>query len=282
MFDMETEVDNASPSGCLTCSTKWRNGTSAIDGAQRRQSGTAGERLMIPQEIASTLSGLFRQEKRSLVNFLQGPPGIGKTAVVGQAAKTVSKELRIFALPTCESVDLPRTPSRREGRDKVGEPVAKRWRRRAVAGRVVDAAPDVQVAAHHLVHAEPGSDMSLPAGWHLCSPGSRRRQDALPRELCSLCNRLVVINAEPERKAVAERAMNNQISPTVVRSLRLATGVVGREEIPSEGAFPSPRSWEAASRVIELGLGSAIERERFTDNRGRRDNRIRRLPSHRA
>ena len=61
---------------------------------------------MFPQEIASTLTTIFKRETRNTVVFLQGPPGLGKTAVVSQAAKNVSKKLVTFALPTCESVDL--------------------------------------------------------------------------------------------------------------------------------------------------------------------------------
>ena len=217
---------------------------------------------MFPQEIASTLSGLFRQEKRSLVIFLQGPPGIGKTAVVGQAAKTVSKELRTFALPTCESVDLRGLPHVEKGATKWASPLPKDGEGVLLLDELSSAAPDVQVAAHHLVHAEPGSDMSLPAGWHLVLTGNRAADKTHYRAVSApLRNRLVTINAEPDVRQWAEWAMNNQISPTVVGFLRWRPELLVAKEIPSEGAFPSPRSWEAASRVIELGLGSAIERE---------------------
>jgi hypothetical protein len=70
---------------------------------------------MFPQEIATTLTELFKQNYRSIVVFLQGPPGMGKTAVVGQASQAASKELRTFALPTCESVDLRGLPTVEKG-----------------------------------------------------------------------------------------------------------------------------------------------------------------------
>jgi MoxR-like ATPase len=52
-----------------------------------------------PQEITATLTSLFKQRERNLVIFLQGPPGIGKTATVGQAAQRATKQLSTFALP---------------------------------------------------------------------------------------------------------------------------------------------------------------------------------------
>ena len=66
---------------------------------------------MFPQEITSTLTTIFKRDTRSIVVFLQGPPGIGKTAAVGQAALGVGKTLMTFALPTCESVDLRGLPT---------------------------------------------------------------------------------------------------------------------------------------------------------------------------
>jgi hypothetical protein len=49
---------------------------------------------------------------------------MGKTAVVGQAAQQASKELRTFALPTCESVDLRGLPTVVNGSTPWASPLA--------------------------------------------------------------------------------------------------------------------------------------------------------------
>ena len=217
---------------------------------------------MFPQEITSTLSSVFNQDKRSLVVFLQGPPGIGKTAVVGQAAKSVSKELRTFALPTCESVDLRGLPHVENGATKWASPLPKNGEGILLLDELSSAAPDVQVAAHHLVHAEPGSDMSLPSGWHIVLTGNRAADKTHYRAVSApLRNRIVTINAEADVAQWANWANDNKISPTVVGFLRWRPELLVAKEIPSEGAFPSPRSWEACSNIIELGLSTTIERE---------------------
>ncbi len=217
---------------------------------------------MFPQEIASTLTSLFKKKERGLVIFLQGPPGIGKTASVAQAARAVSKTLRTFALPTCESVDLRGLPHVEKGATVWASPLPRDGEGILLLDELSSAAPDVQVAAHHLVHAEVGSDMSLPAGWHLVLTGNRAADKTHYRAVgAPLRNRLVTINAEPDVRQWAEWAMENNVSSTVVGFLRWRPELLIAKEIPSEGAFPSPRSWEAASGIIELGMSTAIESE---------------------
>jgi hypothetical protein len=217
---------------------------------------------MFPQEIATTLTTLFKQNHRSVVVFLQGPPGIGKTAAVGQAAKGASKELRTFALPTCESVDLRGLPQIKDDTTAWASPLPKTGQGVLLLDELSSAAPDVQVAAHHLVHAEPGSDMSLPVGWHLVLTGNRASDKTHYRATSApLRNRLVMINCEPDVKQWSEWAMDNGIAPMVTAFLRWRPELLVSKEIPGEGAFPSPRSWEATSNILALGMSAAIERE---------------------
>jgi hypothetical protein len=217
---------------------------------------------MFPQEITSTLTTLFEKRDRSLVVFLQGPPGMGKTAVVGQAAQQASKELRTFALPTCESVDLRGLPTVVNGATLWASPLPRTGQGVLLLDELSSAAPDVQVAAHHLVHAEPGSDMSLPPGWHLVLTGNRASDKTHYRAVSApLRNRLVTINCEPDVKQWADWAMSNNISPTVVGFLRWRPELLIAKEIPGEGAFPSPRSWEATSNILGLEMNAPIERE---------------------
>ena len=217
---------------------------------------------MFPQEIASTLTTVFKQETRRTVIFLQGAPGIGKTAAVGQAAKSVGKKLVTFALPTCESVDLRGLPLVENGITRWASPLPREGQGVLLLDEVSSSAPDVQVAAHHLVHAEPGSDMSLPAGWHLVLTGNRAQDKTHYRATSApLRNRLTIINADPDVKQLAEWAMDNNISPVVTGFVRFRPELLMSKEIPGEGAFPSPRSWEAISNILALETGSLIERE---------------------
>lgn len=217
---------------------------------------------MFPQEIETTLTTLFKQGTRSVVVFLQGPPGIGKTALVSQAAHNATKKLVTFALPTVESVDLRGLPQAKDGSTVWASPLPKNGQGVLLLDEVSSAAPDVQVAAHHIVHAEPGSDMSLPAGWHLVLTGNRASDKTHYRATSApLRNRLVVINYEPDVTQWAEWAMDNNINSIVTGFLRWRPQLLIAKEIPGEGAFPSPRSWEATSNILALQMGAAIEKE---------------------
>jgi hypothetical protein len=217
---------------------------------------------MFPQEIASTLTTIFKQDSRNIVALLQGPPGIGKTAAVGQAARSANKTLVTFALPTCESVDLRGLPVVENGGTRWASPLPRDGQGIILLDELSSAAPDVQVAAHHLVHAEPGSDMSLPAGWHLVLTGNRAMDKTLYRATSApLRNRMTILNAEPDVKQWAEWAMDHNISPTVTAFARWRPELLMAKEIPGEGAFPSPRSWEAVSNILALQLNAHTERE---------------------
>jgi len=217
---------------------------------------------MHPQEIRETLATLFKQETRNVVVFLQGPPGIGKTATVAQAAERAAKGLSTFALPTCESVDLRGLPSIINGATRWASPLPRDGQGVLLLDELSSAAPDVQVAAHHIVHAEPGSDMSLPLGWHLVLTGNRASDKTHYRATSApLRNRLVTINCEPDVAQWAEWAMDNNVSPIIVGFLRWRPELLIAKEIPGEGAFPSPRSWEATSNILSLQMSTATEKE---------------------
>jgi hypothetical protein len=72
---------------------------------------------------------------------------------------------------------------------------------------------------------------------------------------------MTILDVEPDVKQWAEWAMDNGIASTVTAFLRWRPELLMSKEIPSEGAFPSPRSWEAVSNILSLELGSHAERE---------------------
>ena len=196
---------------------------------------------MFPQQLAETLTTIYKQENRNVVVLIQGPPGIGKTAAVGQAARTVNKSLVTFALPTCEAVDLRGLPFTENGVTRWASPLPRDGQGILLLDELSSAAPDVQVAAHHLVHAEPGSDMSLPAGWQLTLTGNRAADKTHFRAVSGpLRNRLVILNVEADVAQWAQWAMNNQISPVVTGFARWRPELLMAKDIPAEGGFPSP------------------------------------------
>ena len=217
---------------------------------------------MYPVDLMTTLTAVFNQDERKQSVFIMGSPGLGKTAIVAQAAQTAHKQLMTIALPTCEAVDLRGMPQIIDGQTKWASPMPKDGKGVLLLDVLSSAAPDVQVAAHHLVWAETSSDMALPKGWHVVLTGNRATDKTLYRATSGpLRNRLCLLNIEPDSKQWCDWAMDAGINPHVIGFIRWRPELLTCKEIPSDGAFPSPRAWQRASDVLSLTVSTSIERE---------------------
>jgi hypothetical protein len=70
-----------------------------------------------------------------------------------------------------------------------------------------------------------------------------------------------MINAESDAQQWREWAMDHGINSVIAAFIKWRPELLIAKEIPGEGAFPSPRSWEATSNILALNLGQSIERE---------------------
>ena len=150
-------------------------------------------------DVQETLYKLFIKPEKAVNIFLQGGPGVGKTSIVAQAAKKAKKNLITFALPTCEAVDLRGIPHVVDGKTVWASPLPRTGEGVLLLDEVSSAPPDVQVAAHHLIWAEEGSDMSLPKGWHVVLTGNRVQDKTLYRSMSGpLRNRLATVQCQAD------------------------------------------------------------------------------------
>jgi MoxR-like ATPase len=194
--------------------------------------------------------------------FLMGGPGVGKTSIVSQAAREVRKQVLTIALPTCEAVDLRGLPYNDNGRTRWASPLPRGGQGVLLLDELSSAAPDVQVAAHHLVWPEEGSDMSLPAGWHIVLTGNRSTDKTLFRAASGpLRNRLTIIPVEASLEHWVKWAMEHNINPAIIGFLRWRPELLTSKEIPNDGAFTSPRAWVSASEVLSFSVHANVERE---------------------
>jgi len=213
-------------------------------------------------DLKDTLTKLFSADESQTSVLLTGAPGLGKTSIVAQAAAAARKPLVTFALPTCEAVDLRGLPTVVNGRTHWNSPMPHDGQGVILLDELSSAPPDVQVAAHHLVWAEKGSDMSLPSGWHVVMTGNRASDRTVYRAISGpLRNRLTIIGIEADISQFAVWAMGAKIRPEVIGFLRWRPELLTCKEIPADGAFPSPRSWHRASDLLSLSVSTNVERE---------------------
>ncbi len=217
---------------------------------------------MTPCELLVVLKEMFSRPTRENALFITGKPGVGKTALVAQVAQTVGKQLITFALPTCESVDLRGIPQVVNGQTRWASPMPRDGEGVLLLDELSSAAPDVQVAAHHLVWAEAGSDMSLPRGWHIVLTGNQATDRTLYRAVSGpLRNRLTTIQLEPDLEQWVTWAMSQDIHASIPAFLRWRPALMIAKEIPADGAFPSLRAWTRVSSIVQMRVTAKIEHE---------------------
>lgn len=224
---------------------------------------------MDTKQLQSYLSAAFQRPERTSAIMLSGPPGIGKNAIIGAAAEAARLSLRVLPLPTCESVDLRGMPYIENGVTKWGFPLPREGNGVLVLDEATSAAPDVQVAAHHVVWAEAGSDMSVGKGWHIVLTGNRAADKTLHRPMSGpLRNRLTMVNVELNPLHWAAWAAKAGVSPLIVGFIRHMPQELSVRDVPADGAFPSPRAWHRASEDLGLAVSPEIEREVLVGNVG--------------
>lgn len=225
--------------------------------------------------------------------LLWGEPGIGKTAVLTQLATSLDVPLTTVIASVHEPSDFSGLPIVGDDPAVQGVPMAPpQWAVEIVrAGRgllfldeLSTAAPAVQAALLRVVLERRVGALRLPPGVRIVAAANPRASAADGWELSApLANRFVHLNWLHDREVVvrglggiwplaelprlaperlpeavdfARRAVCGflQARPTLIHRLPSA-------ETRRGGAWPSPRSWEAALTLLAFGTAASVSRE---------------------
>ncbi|MEV8549270.1 MoxR family ATPase [Streptomyces glaucescens] len=225
--------------------------------------------------------------------LLWGEPGIGKTAALTQLAASLGLPLTTVIASVHEPSDFAGLPVVGDDPEVRGVPMAPpQWAVELVrAGRgllfldeLSTATPAVQAALLRVVLERRVGALRLPAGvrivaaanprasaadgWELSPPLANRfvhlhwvhEPDVVVRGLGGVWPRATLPRLAPERLpeavAFARRAVCGflEVRPTLIHRLPGTEALRG-------GAWPSPRSWEAALTLLAFGTAAAVSRE---------------------
>ncbi|MBI4348079.1 MAG: AAA family ATPase, partial [Elusimicrobia bacterium] len=184
--------------------------------------------------------------------ILWGPPAVGKSAVVAAAASARRLALIDLRLAQLDAADLRGIPVPDHSSRRV------RWYPPAFlpgdGGGIlfldeIDKAPAlVKSAALQLVLDRAIGDYRLPEGWRIVCAGNREEDNAFASPLGSaLANRMLHAEVEPDLDTWVAWAKDNGIHDDITAFLRFRAELLYKQT--GEHAFPSPRSWAAASRL---------------------------------
>jgi MoxR-like ATPase len=207
---------------------------------------------MTPNQIKASLRTLVPLQQPV---FLWGAPGVGKSQVVAQVAEELGRELIDIRAVLLDPVDLRGLPSVND--DGIAHWCPPSFLPTQGEGVLfldeLNAAPPlVQAACYQLVLDRKVGEYTLPDGWTVVAAGNRETDRAVTHRMPSaLANRFVHLDFSVDVETWLEWAEQRELAEEVRAFIRFRPNLLHDfDPKKSEKAFPSPRSWEFAARII--------------------------------
>lgn len=203
--------------------------------------------------LNETLKVLDRALDLGLPLMLWGPPGVGKSSLVAATARARGLRLEDVRLAQLDAADLRGIPvPDREARRVDWFPpsfLPREGEGLLFLDELDKASNLVKNAALQLVLDRRLGDYILPEGWRIVCAGNREEDNAFAAPLgAALANRLLHVEVEPDPDTWQAWARARELHPDLRAFLRFRPELLYKQT--GEYAFPSPRSWEAASRLL--------------------------------
>ncbi len=196
-----------------------------------------------------------------------GPPGVGKSQIVAAIAARHRVPIVDLRLAQLEPTDLRGIPFR-DGRHVVWAPPAvlpdaARHGPRGVLvlDEITSAVPTVTAAAYQLILDRRLGEYRVPDGWAIFAAGNRHGDRGVTYTMpAPLANRFAHYEIEADLDDWVAWAHAHGIDPRLVGFLRFRPDLLFDFDPARSGpAFPSPRSWEFASRALaKFGHDAAL------------------------
>jgi len=190
--------------------------------------------------------------------MLWGAPGVGKSALVAQAARACGVSMIDLRLSQLEPSDLRGMPYQKDGRVEWAIPSmlpdALRHGARGVLflDEINAALPQVAAAAYQLILDRRLGDYLLPAGWAILAAGNRLGDRGVTYAMpAPLANRFTHVELEPIIEDWLAWAAGVGVDARLCGFLRQRPDLLMVfPERANVYAFPSPRSWVFADRAL--------------------------------
>jgi hypothetical protein len=207
---------------------------------------------ILARELASAASGAHTPV------MLWGPPGVGKSRIIGEIATAHAVPLIDIRLSQMEPTDLRGIPFRSGERVEWSVPAllpdASRHGARGILflDEITSAPPTVTAAAYQLILDRRLGDYAVPDGWAIFAAGNRYGDRGVTYVMpAPLANRFAHYEIEPHLDDWVAWAHAHGIDPRVVAFLRFRPELLyDFDAARNPVAFPSPRSWEYAHRAL--------------------------------
>lgn len=196
--------------------------------------------------------------------MIWGAPGIGKSSIVRGVAEHEGLELIDLRIAQLAPTDLRGIPVAQDGQARWYPPefLPRSGRGILFLDELNLAPPTMQGIAQQLVLDRRVGTYVVPEGWFIWAAGNRREDRAATYEMpAPLANRFIHLEAEASLEAFRHWGFVNGVDERVLAFLSWRPELLHRPDPDSE-AWPSPRTWEIASRLLraELDITPAVGR----------------------
>ncbi len=211
---------------------------------------------MGPEQIASALRTLLSIRQPV---FLWGAPGVGKSQVVAQVAREKGLILRDIRAVLLDPVDLRGLPRITKSGVAAWCPPAflppedEKTEGILFLDELNSAPPLVQAACYQLILDRAIGEYHLPDGWCIVAAGNREKDRSVTHRMpAALANRMVHLDFDVSLDDWLAWARKHDIRNDVRSFVRFRPRFLHNfDPASAEKAFPSPRSWEFVSHVLD-------------------------------
>ena len=207
---------------------------------------------MKPSRVSQVLSHILKTEWPA---FIWGPPGVGKSSIVKEIARTSKKNLIDIRASLLDPTDLRGIPTVKNDTafwcppsflpsDPDSEGI--------IFFDELNAAPPlVQASLYQLTLDGRIGEYVLPKGWRIMAAGNRAEDHSITFKMpAALANRFIHLDYEVDFEDWRKWAIREDINPLIVSFLSLRQELLFKMDKAQKG-FPTPRSWEMVSDILE-------------------------------
>ena len=229
-------------------------------------------------QFESALRGTIDKQLRRSIMVL-GPTGVGKSEIIHQVANSYSMnviDVRLLLWSLTDLKGIPYPDSAGKYTKWLINDVLPREERDGKAGILLleelNAAPKtVQAAAYQLTLDRKIGDYSLPPSWVIVATGNREQDSGVyVAPPAPLADRFEIHEIEPDFITWRNYAIKAGVNPSVIAYLSFNPKALYtfKPEDSAELIFATPRSWIAASDILDAGFTGKLLRIKIEGNIG--------------
>ena len=219
---------------------------------------------MTPSLLNDYLQNLI-QNNLKISTMIWGPPGIGKSSIVAQSAQRHGLEFVDVRLSQLAPTDLRGLPVADEGLSKWYPPefLPQSGKGILFMDELNLAPPAMQGIAQQLILDRRVGSYELPEGWFVWAAGNRKEDRAAVFDMPTpVANRFLHLEVIPDFDSFKGYAIDHHLHEQIIAFLSFRSNLLHKLD-PHQPAWPSPRSWEMASklRAAKLDITPAVGAE---------------------